>query len=227
MSDTRPALAFDVNETLLDLSSLDALFGELFGEPSFRKTWFSMMLQVAFVGTITDRYVNFSEAQAAALQMLASQLGRSGVYERWEEVQGAMRRLPAHGDVEPALRQLRGSGFRMAALTNSTSEVAHDQLSNAGILDIFDLVVSADEVRALKPAPEPYRLAAKRLDVAGGEMMLIAAHAWDVSGALAAGFRAAFIRRSGAVPAPIGPQPEIVADGLDGLASRLVAAAAQ
>jgi 2-haloacid dehalogenase len=41
--------------------------------------------------------------------------------------------------------------------------------------------------------------------------MLVAAHAWDVSGALAAGARAAFIARPGMVPSPLGDQPEVVA----------------
>ena len=39
-----------------------------------------------------------------------------------------------------------------------------------------------------------------------GDVMLVAAHAWDVSGALAAGTRAAFVARPGMVPSPIGDQ---------------------
>jgi 2-haloacid dehalogenase len=68
---TTGVIAFDVNETLLDLSPLDDVFEELFGEASLRGQWFAQMLQVAFVGAIIDRYVDFSTAQRAALDMVA------------------------------------------------------------------------------------------------------------------------------------------------------------
>jgi 2-haloacid dehalogenase len=38
-------------------------------------------------------------------------------------------------------------------------------------------------VGRLKPAPEPYVVAAERLGVAVDQVRLIAAHAWDVAGA--------------------------------------------
>jgi len=61
-------------------------------------------------------------------------------------------------------------------------------------------VYSADEVRLLKPAPAPYRMVADRCGVAIGDVCLVAAHAWDSSGALAAGCETAFVARSGIVP---------------------------
>ncbi len=68
-------IAFDVNETLLDLRALDPIFQRVFGDAALRPGWFSQMLQVAFVGTITGRYVDFSTAQYAALRMLAARRG--------------------------------------------------------------------------------------------------------------------------------------------------------
>lgn len=219
---SRPVLALDVNETLLDLSPLDPIFTAAFGSPALRTTWFAQMLQLAFVGTITDRYLDFTSAQRASLEMLATRHGRPAAMEHADELAGAMRHLPAHPDVPGGLRQLREAGFRMAALTNSPRDVALDQLGNAGILDFLEETVSADEVRRLKPAAEPYPLVAQRMDVPVDGVVLVAAHAWDVSGALAAGCRAAFIRRSGAVPAPVGPQPELVLSDIEELAHALL-----
>jgi 2-haloacid dehalogenase len=59
-------LAFDVNETLLDLRALDPLFERAFGAAAVRGEWFGQMLQLAFVGGLTARYVDFSAAQRAA-----------------------------------------------------------------------------------------------------------------------------------------------------------------
>jgi 2-haloacid dehalogenase len=72
-------------------------------------------------------------------------------------------------------------------MTAARLGVARAQLEHAGIIARFEAVLSADAVRRLKPAREPYRMAAERLGVEPGEVLLVAAHAWDVAGALRAG----------------------------------------
>jgi 2-haloacid dehalogenase len=68
-------VAFDVNETLLDLRALDAHFEKLLGSAALRGQWFAQMLQLSFVGGLTGNYVSFSEAQRAALLMLGERQG--------------------------------------------------------------------------------------------------------------------------------------------------------
>jgi len=218
-------LAFDVNETLLDLSPLDPLFEEALGSAALRQTWFSQMLQLAFVGGLTGRYVDFSSAGRAALAMVAAAQGLELEEGAAQRIIGEIRRLPPHPDAEPALARLGEAGFTLAALTNSTLEVAREQLEHAGLADRFDAIFSADQVQALKPRPEPYRLVADSFGVAPADVRLIAAHAWDVEGALAAGCAAAFVRRPGKVPSPLGDQPDILGDDLEDVAAQIVATA--
>jgi 2-haloacid dehalogenase len=125
--------------------------------------------------------------------------------------------------VAGALRRLRDAGLRLASLTNSTEQVARAQLENAGLLDAFELVLSADTVRRLKPAPEPYRMAAERLGVAVGDVRLIAAHAWDVAGAARAGCATAFVARPGKVLDPLVERPEIIGANLAEVADAILA----
>ena len=218
-------LAFDVNETLLDLRSLDAAFEEHFGDPALRAQWFAQMLQIAFVGAITGRYVDFTSAQRAALRVLAARRGVELGPGAADEIVGGMRRLPPHPEAPAALDRLAGAGLRIAALTNSPLDVARDQLRNAGIDDRFAAILSADQVRALKPRPEPYALVAETFGVPRSEVRLVAAHAWDVAGALAAGCRAAFVARPGMVLDPEGEQPDIVGADLAAVADRILGAA--
>ncbi len=121
-----------------------------------------------------------------------------------------------------ALRRLKDAGFRQVTLTNSTLEVAKAQVEFAGIADLFEATISADEVHALKPAAAPYEYVAQRTSTSIGDVRLIAAHAWDVSGAMAAGARAAFVARPGAVPSPLGRQPDIIGRDLDDVANQLL-----
>jgi 2-haloacid dehalogenase len=203
-------IAFDVNETLLDLSALDASFEEVLGSAALRGQWFAQMLQLSFVGGLSGEYVDFSTAQHAALLMLAERNGRTITGAQASEMVNKMSSLPPHPEVAGALARLRESTLKVVALTNSVRSVAEQQLTNAGIRGYFDDVMSADAVKRLKPAPEPYQAVAGAFDVDTTDVRLVAAHSWDVSGALAAGCKAAFVARPGMVISPIGRQPDIV-----------------
>ena len=164
----RRVQVFDVNETLLDLAAMDPHFQRIFGDAGVRVTWFSQMIQSALVATVTGAYHPFGAHAMAALEMTAEQAGVELADDDKEAVAAQLRQLPAHPEVAGALRRLGDAGLRLAALTNSTEEVARAQLEHAGLIDAFELVLSADTVGRLKPAPEPYLMAAERLGVAVG-----------------------------------------------------------
>jgi 2-haloacid dehalogenase len=213
---------FDVNETLLDLAAMDPHFQRIFGDAGVRVTWFNQMIQSALVATVTGVYYQFGAHAMAALEMTAEQAGMELADDDKKAVAAQMRQLPAHPEVADALRRLRDAGLRLAALTNSTEEVARAQLEHAGLPHAFDLVLSADTVGRLKPAPEPYRMAAERLGVAIGEVRLVAAHAWDIAGAARAGCATAFVARPGKVLDPLVERPEIIGADLAEVADAIL-----
>ena len=219
----RRVQVFDVNETLLDLAAMDPHFQRIFGDAGVRVTWFNQMIQSALVATVTGAYHQFGALAVAALEMTAEQAGVELADDDKEAVAAQMRRLPAHPEVPGALRRLGDAGLRLASLTNSTEEVARAQLEHAGLIDTFELVLSADTVGRLKPAPEPYRMAAERLGVAVDQVRLIAAHAWDVAGAARAGSVTAFVARAGKVLDPLVDRPEIIGADLAEVADAILA----
>ena len=217
-----PVLVFDVNETLLDLRALDPAFQRVFGDPGVRRLWFGQLLQSALVSIVTNAYADFGTVGRAALEMVARRAGVELGPDDATAILGGIRTLPPHPEVAGALDRLRDAGFRLASLTNSTEAVANAQLENAGLASRFERILSADTVRRLKPAREPYEMAARELGVGGGEVRLVAAHAWDVAGALAAGCRAAFVARPGMVLDPLAAAPDIVGSDLDEVATRIL-----
>jgi len=213
---------FDVNETLLDLSGLDSAFARVFGDASVRQAWFQQVLQSALFATVTDAYADFSAIGRAALTMTAERRGVALSDQDSQEILDGMRHLPPHPDARESLERLRDAGLRLAALTNSPPQVAEAQLTNAGLRDLFEQALSADTVRRLKPAPEPYRMAADKLGVPIGQVRLMAAHAWDVAGALRAGCAAAFVARPGQVLDPLAPRPDVVGPDLRAVAAAIL-----
>lgn len=131
-------LVFDVIETLLDLRVLDPAFEAAFGDASVRQQWFSQMLQSAFVATVTGAYRDFGQLGRAALQMTAQRHGIELSQEEQQRILGTIRQLPPHPEVLDGLTRLRDAGFRMAALTNSTAEVAEAQLAHAQVRELFE-----------------------------------------------------------------------------------------
>ncbi|MFL6058439.1 MAG: haloacid dehalogenase type II [Rubrobacteraceae bacterium] len=212
---------FDVNETLLDLGALDPHFERVYGDAGVRRSWFLQLLQSALVATVTGVYSDFGTIGAAALEMVAE---REGVYlseEDKQEILGGMRELPPHPEVAKSLERLREAGLRTATLTNSTREVAEAQMENSGLRGYFEQILSADAVKRLKPAPEPYMMAAESLGVEIGQVRLVA-HSWDVAGALRAGCAAAFVARPGMVLDPLVERPDVVGVDLREVADRVL-----
>jgi 2-haloacid dehalogenase len=215
-------LVFDVNETLLDLRALDVHFERIFGDAAVRGLWFAQFIQSALVATVTDAYTPFGQIGMAALEMVAQRRGVALQPHDKQAIAQALASLPPHPEVPDALQRLQQAGFRLTALTNSTLAVVEAQLTHAGVRGLFEALFSADEVRRLKPAPEPYRMVAQRLGVAAHELRLVAAHAWDIAGAMRAGCAAAFVARPGAVLDPLAPLPDIVGQDLAAVTEQLV-----
>ena len=215
---------FDVNETLLDLGALDPQFERVFGDASTRQAWFGQFLTSWLTAMVTGVYQDFGTIGGTALEMIAERQGVELSDEYKGQILSGIQELPPHPEVEENLGRLRDAGIRLATLTNSTQQVADAQLDNSGLRAYFEQSLSADTVKRLKPAPEPYHMAAESLGVEIGQVRLVAAHAWDVAGALQTGCAAAFVARPGMVLNPLFERPDIVGSDLREVADGILEA---
>ncbi|QDD91629.1 haloacid dehalogenase type II [Pseudomonas oryzihabitans] len=187
---------FDINETVLDLSALDGLFAELFGDPHSRVLWFAQTLQNAMTAELCGRHAPFATQGQAALDMLGERLGRPLGAADKQRVADALKCLPAHPDVRPALAFAHEHGVRCIAFSNNARSATQVQLAAAGLADGFAAILSAEDAAALKPATATYRQAAATLGQPADTLWLIAVHAWDIAGAQAAGLKGALVQRT-------------------------------
>ena len=89
------------------------------------------------------------------------------------------------GAVELVAR-LRGR-TRLGLASNSPRLLVDTALTTAGLLGVFDAIVTSDDVQRAKPAPDLYLLACERLGVAPGEALALEDSASGVAAAKAAG----------------------------------------
>lgn len=225
---TLPVLVFDVNETLIDIDSMAAVFERIFGDPQVTRQWFGQLLTYSMTVTSSGHYVDFFSLGQGVLRMLGTIRGVDISADDEDALTHAMLTMPAHPDVADGLLALRNNGFRLVTLTNSPpSPFAPSPIEHAGLGHLFERQFSVDACRAFKPAPEPYLYACEQLAVAPADCMMVAAHVWDILGAQSVGFSAALIARPGnaALPVPGLPQPTVVATDLRDLAAKLTPSA--
>jgi 2-haloacid dehalogenase len=219
----RPIIVFDVNETLLDLSTISPTFDRIFDDPAALRLWFANLITYSEALTLAGVYVPFTDIGAAVLRMLADARGVEITDSDAAELTDRFASMPPHPEVPGALRRLRDHGFRLFTLTDNTLEISGRQLAQGGVIDLFERRFSVDEtVRRHKPAPEAYQSVADGLGVEPGGICLIACHVWDTLGALAAGWQAGLILRIGNAPLDVGPQPSYIGDDLDAIADQLI-----
>lgn len=215
-------ILFDVNETLLDMGPLKQAVNAAFSNKAAFSQWFGLLLQHSLVATVTDQYFNFATLADAALNMAATMLQEKPLLQAQKHaLTTLLTQLPPHPDVPAGLRQLRDAGYRLVAFTNSTGAALAEQLRFAGLTEYFEQQLSVDAVHRYKPHPDTYRYALAQAAVAPAHALMVAAHGWDMAGALAAGLQAAFLARPGQTLYPLAPLPTYQAPTLTALAEQL------
>jgi 2-haloacid dehalogenase len=100
---SRDTILFDINETVLDLSSLKPLFEESFGSTAVTATWFSMLLHSSNVCALTGVRSDFGSLAGTMLDILAARMGLGLDQNNKQKILGAFAKMPAHPDVPEAL----------------------------------------------------------------------------------------------------------------------------
>jgi 2-haloacid dehalogenase len=216
---TRPeVVAFDVNETLLDLAPVSAALMEA-GQPgTLLPTVFARTLLTGFAAATVGSWCAFRDAFDTALQ----QVSDLGADQRASVLEG-FGRLAPHPDVEPALRRLVEAGFRVITLSHGSPGVAEAGLERGGIASLVERSLSSEQIRAWKPSREAYLWAAGSCGVAPDRMALVASHGWDVLGAQRAGLTGAWFPRSERTYPAVYDPAALVAPDLAGAVDALLA----
>lgn len=214
------ALAFDIYGTLIDphgvVRQLQQTLGE--GADGFSRVWRDKQLEYSWRRGLMRRYADFGVCTRQALDY-ADRLLQTGLDEATKQsLMAAYRELPAYDDVPAALELLRGGDCRLYAFSNGTPDMVAAVLEHAGIDGYFADIVSVDALQTFKPDPEVYRHMIGVAGVDPGDCWLVSSNGFDVIGAVAAGMKAAWLKRiSGVVFDPWGIEPTVEIASLDEL----------
>ena len=126
-------------------------------------------------------------------ETIAPRFGLDGLSEEEAtELSRVWRRLHPWPDVVEGLLALRHK-FVVAPLSNANVELAAELAKFGGLP--WDVILGADLWRQYKPHPLAYETAKMLLNCDDGEILLVAAHRYDLRAAREHGFQTAFLRR--------------------------------
>jgi 2-haloacid dehalogenase len=179
------AILFDAMGTLFELTPLRERLGAAATE-----AWFERILHSAATLTATGIFRPFDQIAEAAY---ATTRARLALDAEPGEMLELLAQLPAAPDAAEAVGAARSAGAAVAILTNGTAQNTRTLLNRAG-LEVDDVFTTAD-VEEYKPAPAPYEHAAEELGLDPRQVTLVAAHGWDVLGALNARLQAVWVDR--------------------------------
>jgi 2-haloacid dehalogenase len=218
-------LAFDLYGTLVDPIGVREQLAVALDEATaavVAQLWRQRQLEYTFRLTAMGSYHDFNWVTRRSLADTVTALGLDVALPTQESVVAAYDHLSPLPDVGPGLKLLRQSGHRCVVLSNGTPTMIEACLNNSGLLDYIDSWISADTVRAFKPAPQVYQNAADIIGQPITEIRLVSSNPFDVIGAKAAGMMTAWVNRTGAFFETFGPAPDMVASSFGELAHLLI-----
>lgn len=223
-------LTFDIFGTVMDLSGsltgpagefLAAHGSEMTGEAFYAEWRERQRIEQYQDNLLMLGHSGYLETCRRAFVYCLKKHNVSYTAEAVREFMKVYKALQPYGDAIEGLRSLAGR-YKLVALSNGEQWYLEELLGN-NVPVRFDAIISVDQVGAFKPSPGVYRKAVQLLRCEPGEIMMVAAHAFDILGAQACGFKAAYVNRYNLPTEDSEYQPDIIVDDFIELADRLSA----
>ena len=194
-------LAFDVYGTLINTSGVFDKLNRMItdGAEPFMKLWRQKQLEYSFRRGLMRQHTDFSVCTRDALSYCCKSLEVPLTQEQKDDLLQSYTTLPIFEDVKNCLIECRQAGHDLYAFSNGSASAVNQLLEHTGIIELFDGIVSTEEVHMFKPSPDVYRYFTAHTGASTSDTWLISGNSFDVMGAKACGWNAAWVQRSGDV----------------------------
>jgi len=214
---TLGALVFDAYGTLYDVHSVVQRCETCFPGKGTQLSllWRAKQLEYTWQRSLMQRYVPFSQLTREALSYSCAALGLDAA-EHMEPLMAEYHCLAPFPEVREVLERLP---LKKAILSNGSPDLLMPLVRHSDLH--LDAILSVDQLRVYKPAPQVYEMAVKRLGVAKERIGFVSSNCWDALGAKSFGFRVWWINRTGAPLDRLDFEPDGALHGLGDLPAAL------
>ena len=215
-------VSFDSYGTLVDTNYAASVLEDVVDRPrEVAKRWRQRALTYSLVANPIDEYRTYFELHRCGLRDALSAEGIELSEERLDELNRVYYRLEPFEDTKRGFERLDAAGYAPSILSNGDPEMLDSLVESAGIEEAVGGLVSADEIRTLKPAPELYEHAADRYGTPLDSVVHVTAHWMDVLGAIHAGMQGVWLARGGTTWPSFDGEPHQSVESMDELCELL------
>jgi 2-haloacid dehalogenase len=199
------AFVFDAYGTLYDVHSVAARCESNWPGKGTQLSvlWRAKQLEYTWQRSLMQRYAPFSTVTRDALAYSCEALELELSVAQMEGLMAEYLKLSLYPDV---VRTLQALNTRKAILSNGSPDMLLPLVQNSGLE--LDAVISVDELRIFKPAPQVYALAVEKLHLDHSRIGFVSSNCWDAMGAKSYGFNVYWINRAGAPVDRLGFKPD-------------------
>ena len=215
-------LTFDSYSTLVDVDAAEKALADRVPEPApVSRLWRARSLEYTFVANFVDAYQPFYEMNRDALQYALDFHGVDVQPGERDEILAVYHELDVFDDVRAGIERLRDAGYDCYVVSNGDPEMLSSMIDHAGIEDVIEDAISADEVETFKPDAELYRHAAARTGTPIDGIAHVTAAWFDVMGAKHAGAQGVWVDRKASPWDAVAGSPDLTVESFHELADAL------
>ena len=206
------AFVFDAYGTLYDVHSVAARCEANWPGKGTQLSvlWRAKQLEYTWQRSLMQRYAPFSTVTRDALAYSCEALELELSVAQMAGLMAEYLNLSLYPDVVRTLQALKA---RKAILSNGSPDMLLPLVQNSGLE--LDAVISVDELRIFKPAPQVYALAVEKLHLDHSRIGFVSSNCWDAMGAKSYGFNVYWINRAGAPVDRLGFKPDRILASLN------------
>ena len=201
-------IAFDAYGTLFDVYSMGQLAEALFpgNGQAFALMWRDRQIEYTRLVTMSDpspggskHYLPFWELTIRSLWYVCKRMGLNLTEQYEKQLMDQYAKLTGFEDSLSVLKTIKGRGISTAILSNGSKEMLSTVVDSNGLKPYLDKVVTIEDVRLFKTAPQAYELLLKAFPVKKEEILFVSSNAWDAVGAKWYGFDVFWVDRKSVV----------------------------
>ncbi len=216
------AVMFDSYGTLVDTGSAARVLDGVVADPdAVAAEWRENALFYSVVANDLEQYRTYFDLHLDGLRDALRADGTDVDDDQLRELNAVYHDLDPFPDVAPGFERLADAGYQPSVCSNGNPEMLDSLVESAGIENAVAQLVSAHEIRTLKPARELYEHAASEIGHPPAALVHVTGHWMDVQGAMNAGMQGVYLDRSDGQWPSFGPAPTLTVESLETLCEHL------
>ena len=190
------AIIFDAYGTLFDVNSAAEKCKDQIGDKweAFANYWRTTQLEYTWLRSLMKRHKDFWQVTEDSLDKSMKVFKINALMKN--ELLDLYRVLSTFPEVSETLKILKEKKYKLAILSNGTPSLLKELVSSNNLENIFDDVLSVEEVKTYKPHPNVYSIPIKKYQIEKNQFAYLSANTWDVSAAGNFGFNAVWVNRN-------------------------------